>query len=57
LSIGVNQAGGVDIDEILALRSVSGLAGLTGAVFFVGEVDKDGFVGDLNPEEEVLTVD
>lgn len=39
------------------LRNVSGLAGLTGAGFFVGDVARSGLSGDFDPDEEGLTVD
>jgi len=39
------------------LRSVSGLAGLTGAAFLVGDVARGVFVGDLDPDDEGLTAD
>ena len=39
------------------LRNVSGLAGLTGAGLFVGDVARSGLVGDFDPDEEGLTVD
>ena len=51
-----DQAGEVDIVEE-GLRNVSGLAGLTGAAFLVGDVARDVLVGDLEPEDEGLTVD
>jgi hypothetical protein len=54
--ISIDQAGEVDIVAD-GLRRVSGLAGLTGAGFFVGEFDRDVFVGDLDPDDEGLTVD
>lgn len=45
------------MEEILGLRRVSGLAGLRGAAFLVGEVDRAAFVGDTETVEEGLTAD
>ena len=60
LCIGVteiaDQAGEVDMVVELGLRSVSGLAGFMGAVFFAGEVDSV-VVGDPDSEAEPLAVD
>lgn len=41
----------------LGLRKVSGFAGIEGPIFLVGEVDSDGFVGDLDPDDAGLAVD
>ena len=54
--ISIDHEGEVDmIPE--GLRNVSGLAGLTGAGLFVGDVARSGLVGDFDPDEEGLTVD
>jgi hypothetical protein len=52
----IDQVGEVDMaaDD---LRRVSGLAGLTGAGFFVGDIERDVFVGDLDPDDGGLTLD
>ena len=54
--ISIDQAGEVDMVPE-GLRNVSGLAGLTGAGFFVGDVARSGLLGDFDSDEEGLTVD
>jgi len=51
-----DQAGEVDIVEE-GLRNVSGLAGLIGAAFLVGDVAREVFVGDFEPDDDGLAVD